>query len=149
MKITLRNRLSFFVDFIAFQRKIKIMKIALIGYGKMGHAIERIARERGHEIVAIIDVDNSSDMDSVAFAEADAAIEFTTPWSARGLRFYRLGRAPRGSGEGCRGCRRGTVGFEQFLDRGQCVQSRQPSSRLADEQSAAIQAPDVRDTPCP
>ncbi len=82
MKITLRNRLSFFVDFIAFQRKIKIMKIALIGYGKMGHAIERIARERGHEIVAIIDVDNSSDMDSVAFAEADAAIEFTTPTTA-------------------------------------------------------------------
>lgn len=34
------------------------MKIALIGYGKMGHAIEQIARERGHEIVSIIDVNN-------------------------------------------------------------------------------------------
>lgn len=58
------------------------MKIALIGYGKMGHAIERIARERGHEIVSIIDVDNNADIDSDAFASADAAIEFTTPATA-------------------------------------------------------------------
>ncbi|MCI7645923.1 MAG: 4-hydroxy-tetrahydrodipicolinate reductase, partial [Bacteroidales bacterium] len=34
------------------------MKIALIGYGKMGHMIERIARQRGHDIVSIIDIDN-------------------------------------------------------------------------------------------
>ena len=40
------------------------MKIALIGYGKMGHAIEKIARERGHEIVAVIDID-SQDRKSV------------------------------------------------------------------------------------
>lgn len=58
------------------------MKIALIGYGKMGHTIERIARERGHEIVSIIDIDNNSDIDSPAFARADAAIEFTTPSTA-------------------------------------------------------------------
>lgn len=58
------------------------MKIALIGYGKMGHAIERIALERGHEIVAIIDLHNSDDIDSKAFASADAAIEFTTPATA-------------------------------------------------------------------
>ena len=48
----------------------------------MGHAIERIARERGHEIVSIIDVDNNADIDSDAFASADAAIEFTTPATA-------------------------------------------------------------------
>lgn len=58
------------------------MKIALIGYGKMGHAIERIARERGHEIVAVIDADNNADIESDAFATADAAIEFTTPSTA-------------------------------------------------------------------
>ncbi|MCM1521451.1 MAG: 4-hydroxy-tetrahydrodipicolinate reductase [Muribaculaceae bacterium] len=58
------------------------MKIALIGHGKMGHAIEKIARERGHEIVAIIDADNTADMGSEAFASADAAIEFTTPSTA-------------------------------------------------------------------
>lgn len=58
------------------------MKIALIGYGKMGHAIERIALERGHEIVAVIDADNNSDIESEAFASADAAIEFTTPATA-------------------------------------------------------------------
>ena len=40
------------------------MKIALIGYGKMGKQIERIARSRGHEIVSIIDLDNHVDMKS-------------------------------------------------------------------------------------
>ncbi len=55
------------------------MKIALIGYGKMGKTIERIAKERGHEIVSVIDVDNISDFESDAFASADVAIEFTAP----------------------------------------------------------------------
>lgn len=58
------------------------MKIALIGYGKMGHTIERIARERGHEIVAIIDRDNQQDFDSDAFRSADVAIEFSMPAAA-------------------------------------------------------------------
>src|ERR1035437_2324876 len=55
------------------------MKIALIGYGKMGKTIERIALERGHEIVSIIDLDNTIDFDSEAFKSADVAIEFTAP----------------------------------------------------------------------
>ena len=59
--------------------KIKIMKIALIGYGKMGKEIERIAIARGHEIVSKIDIDNSADIESEAFASADVAIEFTAP----------------------------------------------------------------------
>lgn len=58
------------------------MKIALIGYGKMGHMIEQIALERGHEIVCKIDKDNQKDFDSPAFATADVAIEFTTPTTA-------------------------------------------------------------------
>ena len=58
------------------------MKIALIGYGKMGHMIESIARERGHEIVCIIDENNLADMASSAFAQADVAIEFSTPHTA-------------------------------------------------------------------
>lgn len=58
------------------------MKIALIGYGKMGHAIEKIALDRGHEIVSVIDVDNQDDFDSDAFRSADVAIEFSTPASA-------------------------------------------------------------------
>lgn len=61
-----------------------IMKIALIGYGKMGRMIEQIALERGHEIVSIIDVDNIGDFDSPAFASADVAIEFTNPTAAFG-----------------------------------------------------------------
>jgi len=55
------------------------MKIALIGYGKMGKTIERIAVERGHEIVSVIDVNNLDDFDSAAFKSADVAIEFTVP----------------------------------------------------------------------
>ena len=55
------------------------MKIALIGYGKMGKTIERIALERGHEIVSVIDVNNLDDFDSKAFKSADVAIEFTVP----------------------------------------------------------------------
>lgn len=60
------------------------MKIALIGYGKMGHIIENIAKDRGHEIVSIIDMDNRGDFDSEAFRSADVAIEFTIPTSAEG-----------------------------------------------------------------
>ncbi len=58
------------------------MKIALIGYGKMGRMIEGIALSRGHEIVSVIDIDNQQDFESEAFASADVAIEFTTPWTA-------------------------------------------------------------------
>lgn len=60
------------------------MKIALIGYGKMGRMIEQIAKDRGHEIVSIIDVDNQQDFDSEAFKSADVAIEFTNPTAAYG-----------------------------------------------------------------
>ena len=60
------------------------MKIALIGYGKMGKMIEQIAIGRGHEIVSIIDIDNQQDFDSDAFASADVAIEFTSPTAAYG-----------------------------------------------------------------
>ena len=53
------------------------MNIALIGYGKMGRMIEQICKERGHNIVSIIDLDNQQDFDSPEFASADVAIEFT------------------------------------------------------------------------
>ena len=60
------------------------MKIALIGYGKMGRMIEQIAKDRGHEIVCVIDVDNQQDFDSETFKSADVAIEFTNPTAAYG-----------------------------------------------------------------
>jgi 4-hydroxy-tetrahydrodipicolinate reductase len=56
------------------------MKIALIGYGKMGKIIEQIALSRGHEVVLAIDVHNASDVSRLH--EADVAIEFTRPESA-------------------------------------------------------------------
>ncbi len=58
------------------------MKIALIGYGKMGKTIEQIAIARGHEIVARIDIDNQQDFESEEFKSADVAIEFSQPQSA-------------------------------------------------------------------
>lgn len=58
------------------------MKVALIGYGKMGKEIERIAKERGHQIVKIIDYSNTEDFYSPEFKSADVAIEFTTPETA-------------------------------------------------------------------
>ena len=60
------------------------MKIALIGYGKMGKTIEQIARDRGHEIVSVIDMNNPQDFESEAFRSADVAIEFTAPQAAYG-----------------------------------------------------------------
>jgi 4-hydroxy-tetrahydrodipicolinate reductase len=58
------------------------MKIALTGYGKMGHAIERFALARGHEISIRIDKDNVDDLYSEAFRCSDVAIEFTSPETA-------------------------------------------------------------------
>lgn len=55
------------------------MKIALIGYGKMGKEIEKIALERGHEIVLKIDISNPEDLTIRNLQKADAAIEFTIP----------------------------------------------------------------------
>jgi len=60
------------------------MRIALIGYGKMGKMIEQIAKSRGHEIVSIIDMDNQQDYDTDAFRSAEVAIEFTAPTVAYG-----------------------------------------------------------------
>ncbi len=62
----------------------KVMNIALIGYGKMGHEIERIALERGHSIACAIDINNTELFDSEAFRRADVAIEFTSPSTAYG-----------------------------------------------------------------
>ena len=58
------------------------MKIALIGYGKMGKAIEEIALEKGHEIVLKIDVQNNADFTKENLQKAEVAIEFTGPHSA-------------------------------------------------------------------
>ncbi|MDE6801412.1 MAG: 4-hydroxy-tetrahydrodipicolinate reductase, partial [Muribaculaceae bacterium] len=58
------------------------MKIALIGYGKMGRAIERFALERGHRIIARIDSHNPEEWDADTLRHADVAIEFTTPSAA-------------------------------------------------------------------
>ena len=57
---------------------VSIMRIALIGYGKMGHMIESIALERGHEVVARIDAGDVFELNG-----ADVAIEFTTPATAK------------------------------------------------------------------
>ncbi len=58
------------------------MKIALIGYGKMGKTIEKMALEQGHSVTLIIDVHNPEDLNSRNLQKAEVAIEFTRPESA-------------------------------------------------------------------
>ena len=60
------------------------MKIALIGYGKMGKEIEQIAISRGHAIVLKIDIQNQADLTMENLSKADVAIEFTGPETAVG-----------------------------------------------------------------
>ena len=84
------------------------MKIALIGYGKMGKEIEKIALSRGHEIVSIIDINNQEDFESDAFKSADVAIEFSNPMVAynnymkafkAGVKLYGLAGGARRRGQ--------------------------------------------------
>lgn len=58
------------------------MKVALIGYGKMGHAIERFLMERGHEVTCRIDAGDTASFESDEFRGSDVAIEFTCPAAA-------------------------------------------------------------------
>jgi len=55
------------------------MKIALLGYGRMGKEVEAIARERGHEIVLIIDKENANELTAENLSKADVAIDFSLP----------------------------------------------------------------------
>lgn len=61
-----------------------VMKIALIGYGKMGHEIERILVSRGHTLPLIIDLNNTDQLTAENLSGCDVAIEFTTPATAYG-----------------------------------------------------------------
>jgi 4-hydroxy-tetrahydrodipicolinate reductase len=65
--------------YLTGKNKDATMKIVLVGYGKMGKTIERVAMERGHVISGRIDVDNQQDLETV---EADVAIEFSHPEAA-------------------------------------------------------------------
>jgi 4-hydroxy-tetrahydrodipicolinate reductase len=58
------------------------MKIAILGYGKMGRIIEKFANERGHEIVLKVNVENTEDLTIENLQKADVAIDFSTPDSA-------------------------------------------------------------------
>ncbi|MDR1594865.1 MAG: 4-hydroxy-tetrahydrodipicolinate reductase [Prevotellaceae bacterium] len=60
------------------------MKIALIGYGKMGKTIESFALQRGHSVTVRIDKDNTNDIYSDEFRTSDIAIEFSVPETAFG-----------------------------------------------------------------
>ena len=66
------------------------MNILLLGYGKMGKTIEKIAIDRGHTIAGRIDVQNKSDMDSLQVNDVDVAIEFSSPEAAFGNISYCL-----------------------------------------------------------
>lgn len=61
------------------------MKIAIIGYGKMGKIIAKLAEEAGHTIALVIDRDNLDELTSGRLSEAEVAIEFSQPESAVGM----------------------------------------------------------------
>ncbi|MFA7474092.1 MAG: 4-hydroxy-tetrahydrodipicolinate reductase, partial [Spirosomataceae bacterium] len=58
------------------------MKILLLGYGKMGKEIEKVALSRGHEIVGKIDINNQHELEQLDTDAVDVAIEFSTPEAA-------------------------------------------------------------------
>jgi len=58
------------------------MKLAIIGYGKMGKAIESLAMAAGHEIVLRIDEDNADTLTEQNLKKADVSVEFTRPETA-------------------------------------------------------------------
>lgn len=58
------------------------MRIAIIGYGRMGKTIEKLALDKGHEVPLIIDLDNQHELTEENLAKVDVAIEFTTPNTA-------------------------------------------------------------------
>ncbi|TLV02627.1 4-hydroxy-tetrahydrodipicolinate reductase [Dyadobacter luticola] len=58
------------------------MRILLLGYGKMGKTIEKIALDRGHSIVGKIDVQNRDEMHKLSASDVDVAIEFSSPEAA-------------------------------------------------------------------
>lgn len=58
------------------------MRIALLGYGKMGKVIELIAKERGHEISYRIDLNNAQERAEISLDNTDVVIEFSSPHSA-------------------------------------------------------------------
>ena len=58
------------------------MNIVLMGYGKMGKVIEKVAQSRGHNVIARIDLDNRQEFDNLSASQIDAVIEFSHPSSA-------------------------------------------------------------------
>ena len=58
------------------------MKLAIIGYGRMGHEIEEAATARGHIIKLVVDIDNTVDLNREKMKDVDVAIEFSSPHSA-------------------------------------------------------------------
>ena len=55
------------------------MKIVILGYGKMGHEVEQIALQRGHEVAYCIDTDDAWELNRHGIAKCDVVIEFSTP----------------------------------------------------------------------
>ena len=58
------------------------MKVAILGYGKMGHMVEKVLQERRHEIVAVIDNEDDWSRYDGAFRSAEVAIDFSEPKTA-------------------------------------------------------------------
>ena len=58
------------------------MKVAILGYGKMGHIVEKVLRERNHDVVAVIDNEDDWRRHDSDFRKAEVAIDFSEPSTA-------------------------------------------------------------------
>lgn len=78
------TKIVFFIPLSKYVITIKqtLMKVALIGYGKMGHEIESILISRGHSVDVVFDVANMGDICTERLKNVDVAIEFSTPEAA-------------------------------------------------------------------
>jgi len=75
------NAIKYF-GYIA-EKIIAMLRLAVVGYGKMGHEVEAMALERGHEVILRIDRENAHELTPERLQFADVAIEFSSPQSAK------------------------------------------------------------------
>lgn len=70
------------MEISGYSQKKKSMKLGIVGYGKMGRTIHKLALQRGHQVVAVIDMDSQDKMDDLTSRNTDVVIEFTQPEAA-------------------------------------------------------------------
>ena len=122
------------------------MKVAILGYGKMGHIVEKVLLERRHEVVAVIDKEADWQRLDREFRRAEVAIDFSEPGVAvpNMLRAWHhwLARTPRRGAPGLCRTRRTFGLWRQLQRRGQYILQSQPAFGQVDEHARSIPSGD-------